>query len=147
MKRKTLRICFHCKQPFEPNWRNRHRQRFCQNPDCRKASKLRSHQAWLKKNPEYFSQIKHAQRVRTWRDLKYAKQLMQRGGFEELLQEFVRSNPLVVGLVAQLFGCKSQDALAKALRLLINRGNEFLSTQHVDLPRKSDGNAKGRMNR
>ena len=61
------RICRNCHEPFIPNWRNRHRQWFCQKPECRKASKTSSHKSWLKNNPKYFRGYEHAERIQGWR--------------------------------------------------------------------------------
>jgi hypothetical protein len=63
------RKCKQCKTLFVPDPRCIKRQRYCSNPDCRKASKAASHQRWLHKpaNREYFTGSMHVERVRAWR--------------------------------------------------------------------------------
>jgi hypothetical protein len=62
------RICRNSHKPFVPDWRNRHRQWFCQKPECRKASKASSHASWLKDNLDYFHGNEHAERIQGWRE-------------------------------------------------------------------------------
>ena len=61
--------CLHCKAPFLPDSRNRGRQRFCRQPDCRAASKRSSQRAWVARpaNADYFAGSHNVQRVREWR--------------------------------------------------------------------------------
>jgi hypothetical protein len=62
------RICRHCRKPFIPDCRNRHRQFFCRKPACRKARKAASQRRWLAQNRDHFKHPKHAERVRLWRE-------------------------------------------------------------------------------
>lgn len=64
-----LSNCLHCRAPFAPDRRNRGRQRFCAQPECRAVSKRASQRAWLtqKANADYFKGSDHVQRVREWR--------------------------------------------------------------------------------
>lgn len=66
-----LSNCLHCKAPFVADRRNRGRQRFCRQPDCRAASKRSSQRAWLSKpaNSDYFKGPANSQRVHDWRAL------------------------------------------------------------------------------
>lgn len=63
--------CLHCKALFVPDSRNRGRQRFCPQPECRAASKRSSQKAWLARpaNADYFTGSQNVQRVREWRAL------------------------------------------------------------------------------
>ncbi|HOC01625.1 MAG TPA: hypothetical protein PKM43_23095 [Verrucomicrobiota bacterium] len=72
------RICRNCGELFIPNWRNRHRQWFCQKPECRKASKASSHESWLKDNPKYFHGYEHAERIQGWREANPERARSQR---------------------------------------------------------------------
>src|SRR6266849_5186624 len=133
MNQRTQRVCFHCKEVFNPNWRNRKRQLFCLKPECRKTAKVWSHQAWLVKNPKYFQKEKHATRVRQWRARNpgYSRRLLQNCApaparlLQETLQDSITRNPLIIGIVARLCGCKSQESVAKVLALLILSGEKL----------------------
>lgn len=63
------RKCLCCKLFFDPDQRNRARQRYCPKPDCRLASKAASQAAWLAKpqNRDYFRDPVHVARVQAWR--------------------------------------------------------------------------------
>lgn len=63
------RKCLCCSNFFEPDARNRRRQRYCCAADCRRASKAASQTAWLAQpdNREYFRDPVHGARVRAWR--------------------------------------------------------------------------------
>jgi hypothetical protein len=88
------RICCHCNQLFLPDWRNRFRQRFCNQPACRQASKRHSHQQWRKKNPDYFRGEEHVKRVQQWRQAHpgYGKRPPPEP--PPPLQEVLPSNPI-----------------------------------------------------
>lgn len=61
--------CLHCNGLFDPDPRNRGRQRFCQLPACRTASKRHSQALWRQQpaNADYFKGPAHVERVRQWR--------------------------------------------------------------------------------
>lgn len=63
------RKCLCCKLLFDPDHRNRERQRYCSKPDCRLASKSASQAAWLAQphNRDYFQGAVHVARVQAWR--------------------------------------------------------------------------------
>lgn len=61
------RRCVHCGERFEADRYNAHRQRYCEKPECRKASKAASQRRWLAKNPGYFHGPENCARVRAWR--------------------------------------------------------------------------------
>ena len=49
MGENRLRRCAHGGQPFTPDARNAHHQRYCPAPACRLASKCASQNKWLAK--------------------------------------------------------------------------------------------------
>ena len=63
------RRCRHCKEFFYADYRNIQRQKFCNKPQCQKASKKYSQQKWLNKddNKAYFKGKANVQRVQIWR--------------------------------------------------------------------------------
>ena len=63
------RKCLCCGDFFDPDHRNRERQRYCAATDCRIASHAASQAAWLAKpqNQDYFRDPLHVARVQTWR--------------------------------------------------------------------------------
>ena len=155
------RICKHCNGIFFPDWRNRHRQRFCQKPECRKASHAESQARWLARNPDYFRGSHHIAKTQQWRQAHpgYAQ---RRAGVaarplpeilplkpadsqivtlkpalrtpEPLqdvcrpLQDFIISNPLIIGLLAHQFDCMLQEDIEYAVRQLISKGMAILGT-------------------
>jgi len=70
MKKKIRRrSCKNCHELFMPDPRHLKRQKFCDKPECKIASKMHSQQKWLKKrkNLDYFSGSEHVIRVQQWR--------------------------------------------------------------------------------
>ena len=69
MAQSGQRKCLCCKLFFDPDHRNRERQRYCTQPECRRASKSASQAAWLAQsdNHDYFRGPEHVARVQTWR--------------------------------------------------------------------------------
>ena len=61
------RVCIHCSELFLPDRRNRYHQQFCNQPECRQASKAQSQKRWLKQNRDYFRGRQHVERVQAWR--------------------------------------------------------------------------------
>lgn len=130
------RICLHCNQRFCPGDRNRHRQMFCQEPACRKASKARSQRLWLAKNPGHFEGHPNVIRVQQWRQAHpgYARR-KRAGSTPDALQEPVpplqdsaSHNPLIIGLVAEVCGCVLQENIEKEMRRLIITGMKIMSS-------------------
>jgi hypothetical protein len=144
--------CRHCGEFFQPDARNRGRQRHCCKAPCRKARKAASQRAWLQKdgNHDYFRGEANVTRVRAWRQANpgYAKRGRRRRG-EALqdalnvqragapapakqdatvaLQDLLNAQaPVVVGLVAHLTGMTLQDDIAAMMRTLHSRGRAVL---------------------
>lgn len=63
------RKCLCCGLFFDPDHRNRERQRYCPSAPCRRASKAASQAVWLTRpdNADYFRGPVHVARVRAWR--------------------------------------------------------------------------------
>lgn len=105
-----------------------------------------SQQRWLAKSPKYFSQPKHADRVRKWRQARKQAPQNSRGVAEALeglagsgklrvlqdlcplIQDSIMRNPLIVGLIAYVFECSIEDSMEAVYRNLIARGNALLKT-------------------
>jgi hypothetical protein len=69
MNSPNRRRCRHCRQHFDPDYRNAYHQRFCSTPACQHASKQASQRRWLRKpvNRDYFCGPSNVLRVQTWR--------------------------------------------------------------------------------
>ena len=69
MAKSGQRKCLCCADFFDCDHRNRKRQRYCANAECRRASKAASQAAWLSQpqNIDYFRDPLHVARVRLWR--------------------------------------------------------------------------------
>lgn len=69
-KRQELYVtCSNCNELFIPDARNRYHQKYCNKPECRKASKRDAQQRWLSsdKGAGYFKHKDNIERVREWR--------------------------------------------------------------------------------
>ena len=133
---KHEKICRHCNEPFFPELRNRTRQHFCYKPECRKARKVKSHQLWLANNPDHFKGAANVLRMQRWREAHpgYSRRAKAKSGLLPAvspvapakhhqpqampalqdgvppLQDSIRCNPLIIALVAHVFGCTLQDS-------------------------------------
>jgi hypothetical protein len=69
MAKAGQRKCVCCGDFFDPDHRNRERQRYCSNAECRRTSKAASQAAWLAQpqNIDYFRGALHVARVQLWR--------------------------------------------------------------------------------
>ena len=69
MAQSGQRKCLCCGDFFDRDHRNRKRQRYCSNANCRRASKAASQAAWLAQpqNIDYFRDPVHVARVQAWR--------------------------------------------------------------------------------
>jgi hypothetical protein len=151
MKRTRRRKCRHCLKLFRPDPRNRHHQRYCSAPECRRASKSASQRRWLKQpgNRDYFRGREHVERVRAWRaahpgywrsgvlrrralqddSLAQAHESEGKSGFlmASPLQELSSAQPLVLmGLIAHLTGSALQDDIASSARGFRQLANDIL---------------------
>jgi len=137
----TRRKCCHCEELFLPDARNFKRQRYCDKPVCRKASKADSQRRWLQqpKNRDYFRGSVHVQRVQRWREAHpgYWRRLKARpvalqdplieqvpvnkqnsdiSGKAALQDLLIIQQAVMIGLIAQLTGSTLQDDIALAAR-------------------------------
>lgn len=154
--------CRNCKRFFVPDYRNRNRQRYCKNSECRKASKAFSQQKWLQKpeNENYFKGPLNAQRVREWRRgnpgyWKRRHRSKQNALQDRLnaqpseikddnanftnnaLQDFLNIQPaVIIGLISNLIGSPLQDDIAGTLLRMQQSGQDILCCQ----PKSKGGN-------
>lgn len=144
--------CRHCGEMFEPDARNRGRQRYCMKAPCRKARKAASQRSWLSKegNRDYFRGAANVERVRTWREAHPGYWKRRRRAKSDALQDILIAQatdapveakqdgevalqdllnaqpPVVVGLIAHLTGTTLQDDIAAMTRTLHSRGRAVL---------------------
>ncbi|MPZ46790.1 MAG: hypothetical protein GEV05_26085 [Betaproteobacteria bacterium] len=128
MAKAGQRKCMCCEHFFDPDHRNRERQRYCSNAECRRASKAVSQAAWLAQpqNTDYFRGPLHVVRVQLWRA---AHPGYSRGKARKpaALQE-----PLVVQVPEDVEQCFVRGALpespgAAALQDLLNAPSPVLA--------------------
>lgn len=119
------KICQHCHKQFIPDWRNRHRQSYCRKAACRNARNIKSHKAWLAKNPDQFKGSENVQHVQNWRKEhpgywrhKSRKRKMRRADGQiaavrsvEPLQESIIPNPLITELVTKICASTLQESI------------------------------------
>jgi hypothetical protein len=69
MAQSGQRKCLCCGEFFDRDPRNRERQRYCSNANCRRASKAASQATWLAQpqNSGYFCDPVHVARTQAWR--------------------------------------------------------------------------------
>ena len=152
--RKRKRCC-NCKRLFEPDHRNRDRQKYCNKPECRKASKASSQKKWLRKpeNKNYFKGPVNTQRVKEWRkrnpgywkrssiNKEDALQDPINGQVIDInkntsdfagiaLQDFLTVQPTVlIGLISKFIGSSLQDDIARTILLMQQSGQDILFYQ------------------
>ena len=160
VRRTRRRKCKHCGELFSPDPRNATRQRYCSQPECRKASKALSQKRWLQKpeNQGYFRGPQNVERVQRrrkdhpgyWRrnPVKSSSALQDplivqppenndhRDDFERCaLQDPLTVQPAVfIGLISQLTGFALQEDIARATRRLQQLGNDILNPQDTGGP-------------
>lgn len=149
------RNCLNCNELFIPGARNRHHQKYCTKPQCRKASKRDAQQRWLNsdKGAGYFSDEYNKGRVKRWRkahpeywkrkktrsaeptvalqDLLNVQVIENKGGHEisqnHALQDLYFLQPaLIIGLISTLTGSTLQDDIVTTSRRLIDSGRDIL---------------------
>jgi len=148
------RKCCHCRKLFVPDHRNRSRQKYCDLPECRKASKAASQKKWLNKpeNQDYFRGPDNVKRVQEWRkkNPEYRKSKRPVALQEPLiaqqaennkdtdritdnaLQDSLISQPSVlIGLISNFIGSALQDDIVKTLLCLQQSGQDILNRQQT----------------
>ena len=143
--------CLHCNELYKPDARNRSRQRYCSQPDCRRASKRASQARWLAKpgNAEYFRGAANTERNRCWREAnpgywkRSGRSCTQQDACsaedaedQEVMgsqAEGTQQDPLLmqlavfVGLIAKLTDSTQQETIDRSVRRLHALGNEVLA--------------------
>ena len=150
------RKCPHCEGFFQPDARNRQRQRYCAKEPCRRASKAASQRRWVSEpaNADYFQGADNAARARAWQAAHpgYWKKRPKRSPviLQVVLQEpcraqtapaaqvttpdervvlqddWLRQPPLVIGLIAHLAGVTLQEDIAAMTGRLLAMGHAVL---------------------
>jgi hypothetical protein len=96
--------------------------------------KLKCQQLWLAKNPGHFKGAANVHRVQHWRHAHpnyWRRQSTHPKSAPPLqesipaLQESIASNPLMLGLIAHIFGSTLQEDIERHIRQLIIKGMEI----------------------
>ena len=150
------RKCRHCKAFFQPEPRNRHHQRYCGRPECRRVSKAASQRRWERQpeNRDYYRGSAKAQKVRAWRaahpgywkrspeksvalpeiliaQAPEAKEEATPDGEDALPDVWAKQDPLLVGLIAHFTGVALPEDIAVVANRLVARGQALLGrTNH-----------------
>jgi hypothetical protein len=141
-KTKESRCCS-CGRRFLPDHRARNRQRFCRQPECRRASRAASRARWLAKpeNAHYFKGAANAMRVRLWRAANPRPKKAAAGrAMQRLIQPQLaaalkacgvqdmseRQLALLLGVVSALAHSGVQDVIARKMRRLMFAGYAVL---------------------
>lgn len=152
VQRKRKRKCFNCHHFFTPDYRNVKRQKYCNRPECRKASKAASQHRWLQKkeNCNYFRGDRNVHRVQQWRkkhpgywrrkspedknalqdslsEKEEKKQEVSKQLTASALQDVLNGqHAVLIGLIAQFCANALQDDIAKTTRRLQQLGDDIL---------------------
>lgn len=168
MNSPARRTCRHCRQQFDPDYRNTYHQRFCSAPECQQASKRSSQRRWLLKpvNRNYFREADNAERVREWRQahpgywrtirhqcthqrvVEPAQPLLPSGANASshlrTLKDFCRSKaPVLSGLISRLRRCALQEDIARWAREMVLEAQCILD-QCQSKPGGHSGSGAGR---
>ena len=156
---KRRRKCKHCRKYFTPDPRNAHKQEYCSETACRKASKAAAQAKWLAKdgNRDYFRGPANVNRVQEWRkdnpgywrrrnktssvalkDHSKGKSTQKQPVAAQLprnaLQDLLNAQlPVFVGLIAKLTGNALQDDIVTATRHLQQLGADILNSPPLNL--------------
>ena len=145
------RKCCHCKEFFLPDQRNRHHQRYCARPACRRASKAASQRRWESRpeNRDYYCGPEKATKVRAWQGAHpgyWKRRRSQKAVLPDVLPEQLSAvqretapddqtvlpdvwrgqSAMVVGLIAQMTGCVLPEDIAVVANRLVARGQALM---------------------
>lgn len=147
------RKCRCCNRFFFPDPRTTDRQRYCSQPECRRASKAASQRRWLSKdgNGDTFRGPHHVRRVQQWRQAhpgywkrrKPASQSTQTteaqttnpaqsscnatpSPLPALQEDWIAQDPVFVGLISMVIGSTLQEDIAATTRQVLLRGRNIL---------------------
>jgi hypothetical protein len=145
------RRCLFCNELFHADPRNRRRQRYCCEADCRRASKQASQARWLSKpgNANYFRGAANTERNRAWRRANPGYWKRSRGsGTQQDLSSAQQTHhqedtakqaalaqqdpltlqlPVVVGLIAKLTDSTQQETIDGSVRRLHALGQQVMA--------------------
>jgi hypothetical protein len=145
--------CINCGCLFTPDYRNRNRQKYCDKPECRKASKIASQKKWFAKpeNKTYFSGPENVKRVQEWRQQNpdYSKRSKKKIPLQDslnvqppenkkdntviknsALQDLLNKQPaVIIGLISNFIGSPLQDDIAETLLRMQQFGQDILFNQ------------------
>ncbi|MHB0991533.1 MAG: hypothetical protein ACYC0M_09685 [Burkholderiales bacterium] len=148
--------CLFCEKLFRADRRNAKHQKYCSEPDCRKASKAASQRAWLAKsdNQDYFSGPENVARVQAWREIHpgyWRRPVEQRLAELDALQDVLMAQPVettqdsvnlnqvalqdllssqqavLIGFIAHFTGSALQDDIVRSTRHLVKLGQDILT--------------------
>jgi hypothetical protein len=144
------RSCRNCKDFFLPDPRNRHHQKYCSQPACRRASKAASQRKWESqpKNRDYYCGKEKAAKVRAWRAAHpgyWRRERKQISALPDVLITQIAAEeekakpdgfalpdiwqaqtPLLVGLIAQVTGIALPEDIAVVANRFVARGQALL---------------------
>jgi hypothetical protein len=152
MKPNTKFKCLHCSKIHNTDPRNRGRQHYCREPECRKASKACSQRRWTSRpeNENYFRGEENCERVRQWRKEHTGYWRKKKSVAEDALQETLKLQEpedgsvaqarvpdalqdicflqpaLLVGLISVVTGHALQEDIAASTRSFLTRGEDIL---------------------
>ena len=144
--------CLNCNEIHVSDPRNRGRQNFCAEPECRRASKARSQRRWTGRteNANYFGGAENCERVRQWRKEHPGYWRKKKSAAQDALQETLKlQDPvmevvapekppgtlqdicfmqpaLIVGLISVMTGHALQEDIAATTRSFLTRGEDIL---------------------
>jgi hypothetical protein len=145
--------CKNCRRLFLPDHRNKNRQKYCNRPECKKASKAASQKKWSSKpeNINHFSGPLNVQRVQQWRKVNPGYWKRNRSKPKNALQDPLEPQPdenisnsshfanialqdslavqpaVIIGLIAQITGSALQENIAETLLRMQQLGQDVLS--------------------
>ena len=142
MKKKIRRRrCKHCHDLYKPDPRNLKRQKFCDKPECKIASKKHSQHKWLiqSKNRDHFSGPENVIRVQHWREQNpgYWKRKKPKNTvflFESALQETLSAKTGTdKGFSSDLIQNALQDSLSGKTLVIIGFDAQLNKTALQDI--------------
>lgn len=152
--RRRRRKCLNCRTLFWPDPRNINKQRYCSEPDCRKASKAAAQKRWIhkKRNRNYFKGEVHVKRVQEWRkanpgywgrcqnalqDHSKGNLLKEQGVNSTLTSDALQDlssvqHAVIIGLISHLTGSTLQDDIVSTATNMQQLGKDILnSSTHI----------------
>ncbi|NJO03188.1 MAG: hypothetical protein HC880_17245 [Bacteroidia bacterium] len=142
-----------CKELYLPDYRNLRHQKYCNKPECRRASKKASQQRYLnsEKGCDYFKGPLAVARVQHWRrehpgywkhkvhssENALQEDCLSQHDLNQSITEDLHHNALqdvcflqpalIVGLISSLTGNALQDDIAETTRRFIHLGHDIIA--------------------